>query len=163
MNFAGRQVPSLKSMASGTGAGRVAESHQRQRQAELGTGAAAAATTTLYAQPSALAQFILGAGGARSGAGSATEAMGGLRQEIAGLLEACRRACGAGVAGSGGAGAPTNAASECVSVVSVLVEKSGAKKFGFDTPSPDDRVLSAQGAATGAAPGKKPKAQPATK
>ncbi|KAJ2771908.1 hypothetical protein IWQ57_001997 [Coemansia nantahalensis] len=132
MNFAGRQVPSLKSMASGTGAGRVAESHQRQRQAELGTGAAAAATTTLYAQPSALAQFILGAGGARSGAGSATEAMGGLRQEIAGLLEACR-------------------------------QKSGAKKFGFDTPSPDDRVLSAQGAATGAAPGKKPKAQPATK
>ncbi|KAJ2769774.1 hypothetical protein IWQ56_002422, partial [Coemansia nantahalensis] len=131
MNFAGRQVPSLKSMASGTGAGRVAESHQRQRQAELGTGAAAAATTTLYAQPSALAQFILGAGGARSGAGSATEAMGGLRQEIAGLLEAC--------------------------------QKSGAKKFGFDTPSPDDRVLSAQGAATGAAPGKKPKAQPATK
>ncbi|KAJ2711485.1 hypothetical protein H4R19_003226 [Coemansia spiralis] len=159
-NFAGRLVPSLKSM-TGTNQSAAAESHQRQRRAELGTGGATAATTTLYAPPSALARFILGGPGAQGGAGSAAEAMGGLRQEIAGLLEACRRACGGTVASSGAP--PTNAVGECVSVVSVLVEKSRAKKFGFDTPSPDDKVLAAQGAAPGAVQGKKTNTLPAAK
>ncbi|KAJ1729850.1 hypothetical protein LPJ61_003325, partial [Coemansia biformis] len=37
------------------------------------------------------------------------------------------------------------------------------QKFGFDTPSPDDKVLAAQSAAVGATPGKQAKALPAAK
>ncbi|KAJ2724566.1 hypothetical protein H4R23_004246, partial [Coemansia sp. Cherry 401B] len=182
-NFAGRQVPDLRSTASPDGgAGRRgigAVGKNQQRNSTLNAQGLASTVTTLYAQPSSLASFILNdAGSSSMGTWEAALAtLQELKHEIAGLLEANQQQYvetsnqdreGAdsrgGVAQSGRVA--TNFLGGDVSFVSMLVGKGAgnAKKFGFNTPSPDDTVLAAQSSAGGssaAAPKKPGKKAPA--
>ncbi|KAJ1827762.1 hypothetical protein LPJ70_007407, partial [Coemansia sp. RSA 2708] len=95
-NFAGRQVPDLRSTASPDGgAGRRgigAVGENQQRNSTLNAQGLASTVTTLYAQPSSLASFILNDAGSSSSSMGTREAalatLQELKHEIAGLLEA---------------------------------------------------------------------------
>ncbi|KAJ2014123.1 hypothetical protein GGI14_005024 [Coemansia sp. S680] len=176
-NFAGRQLPALKSIALGDCRDQIAPKQPERRRAALGADSLVLTSTTMYAGPSPLASFIL-SGLDSASKDHALEASRGtvvaaLEREIRGLLDANK--------GEGGSGKmaktvflaknrskSTNCIAGDVSFLSLLVGKGGSKEskkagkpFAFDTPSPDDKVLAAQSRAVGssaaaAAPSPKP-------
>ncbi|KAJ2450907.1 hypothetical protein EV183_003966 [Coemansia sp. RSA 2336] len=177
-----RQVPALQPRQLAES--RLAEGTELLKQkAALNTKMLRTKVSTLYAQPSSLASFILDDDNARKSAvaeEAAMEAISRLKQEISEILEENRLKYadlesnsvqggdaenGATCSGHGNMAA--NFPSGDVSFISMLVGKSNAKKFEFDTPSPDDKVLAAQSTAGGsssAAAAKKPsKTMPSTK
>ncbi|KAJ2357350.1 hypothetical protein GGF43_001517 [Coemansia sp. RSA 2618] len=184
-NFAGRQVPTLRSSAVAVAGAGAAGEEQSPHRAILNTEGLVSKIATLYAKPSSLADFILGDVRATSAAdteAAALAAMGELKREIAGLLKANQQQQQQYVGLGDNRGdvdvdvddgqhrMATNFLRGDVSFVSDLVGSGSksAKKFGFDTPSPDDKVLAAQGGAGGSssnkgAPKKQGKALPAAK
>ncbi|KAJ2849140.1 hypothetical protein IWW36_002855 [Coemansia brasiliensis] len=180
-----RQVPALQSRQLSED--RLGESAALLKQkAVLSTKGLRTKISTLYAQPSSLANFILDDTHTRNSTATEEAAMATinkLKQEISEILEENRQkyansGCnvqdgeaenGSNVVSNNGHGSmATNFLSGDVSFVSMLVGKSSAKKFAFDTPSPDDRVLAAQstagsGSSTVAASKKPSKALPSTK
>ncbi|KAJ1762510.1 hypothetical protein LPJ58_000539 [Coemansia sp. RSA 1591] len=174
-NFAGRQVPALRNAKLPDAI--VTVKSQSSHNAILNADGLASTMATVYAKPSLLAKFILKDVGASSTVDTEEATLAAMReltQEITGIIEANQHE----YVGSGGRGdvaldgqhaMATNFLSGDVSFVSMLVGKDNgkAKKFGFDTPSPDEKVLSAQSGASAnsksAAPKKQSKALPATK
>ncbi|KAJ1748103.1 hypothetical protein LPJ78_004668 [Coemansia sp. RSA 989] len=181
-----RQVPALQPRQLSEP--RLAENAELLKQkAVLNTKVLRTKVSTLYAQPSSLASFILDDASACNSAAAEEAAMAAisrLKQEISEILEENRlkyasSGCSVqggeaenGVACSGDGNMAANFLSGDVSFISMLVGKSDAKKFAFDTPSPDDKVLAAQSTAGGggggsgssaAATKKTSKALPSTK
>ncbi|KAJ2539715.1 hypothetical protein GGF49_005015 [Coemansia sp. RSA 1853] len=174
-NFGGRQVPALRNAKLPDATATIKS--QPSHNAILNADGLASTMATVYAKPSPLAKFILKDVGASSTVDTEEATLAAMReltQEITGIIEANQHE----YVGSGGRGdvaldrqhaMATNFLSGDVSFVSMLVGKDSgkAKKFGFDTPSPDEKVLSAQSGASAssksAAPKKQSKALPATK
>ncbi|KAJ2880793.1 hypothetical protein H4R27_004507 [Coemansia aciculifera] len=177
-NFAGRQLPALKSIALGDRRDQIAPKQPERRRAALGADSLVLSSTTLYAGPSPLASFIL------SGLDSvskdhALEASRGtvvaaLERDIRGLLVANRGEDGGNMAKTvllaKNRSKSTNCIAGDVSFLSLLVGKGGSKEskragkpFAFDTPSPDDKVLAAQSSAAAAPSPKPPKPKPKAK
>ncbi|KAJ2821026.1 hypothetical protein GGI24_004324 [Coemansia furcata] len=161
-NFAGRQLPALKSIAVSDRRDRTAIKQPEQRRAALGADSLVLNSTTLYAGPSPLASFILSgldlASKDHASGASRGTVVAALEREIRGLLEANK--------GFGGKmenavsvsenKKSTNCMAGDVSFLSLLVGKGGSKEskkagkpFAFDTPSPDDKVLAAQSRVVG--------------
>ncbi|KAJ1821040.1 hypothetical protein LPJ60_002864, partial [Coemansia sp. RSA 2675] len=91
-NFAGRQLPALKSVALGSCVDRTEAKQPERRRAALGAESLVLSSTTLYAGPSPLASFILSGLGSDS-KGHVREVSRGtvvaaLERDIRGVLEA---------------------------------------------------------------------------
>ncbi|KAJ2742853.1 hypothetical protein GGI20_004181 [Coemansia sp. BCRC 34301] len=173
-NFAGRQLPTLRSMALNDRSDQIAPKQPERRRAALDADNLVLTSATLYAGPSPLAEFILN-GLTPSEKDHALDASRGtvvaaLEREIQDLL----RTGAAHLAKN--SNKPTNSIAGDVSFLSLLVGKGGGKvskqagkpAFAFDTPSPDDKVLAAQSRAAAAvaaapSPKSKPKSKPKVK
>ncbi|KAJ2790391.1 hypothetical protein GGI18_001826 [Coemansia linderi] len=163
-NFAGRQLPALKSVALGSCVDRTEAKQPERRRAALGAESLVLSSTTLYAGPSPLASFILSGLGSDS-KGHVREVSRGtvvaaLERDIRGVLEANKGEGDAKMKSTvllaKNSSKPTNCIAGDVSFLSLLVGKGGGKEskkagkpFAFDTPSPDDKVLAAQSRAVG--------------
>ncbi|KAJ1939449.1 hypothetical protein GGF37_004396 [Kickxella alabastrina] len=150
-NFAGRQLPALKSVALPA--------------ARAGTQDLAADSPVASAQPSLLANFILNGVAPNSSNSDACEStttaaaasqaslavVDGLKREIQELLDQIPQS-------SSNSSKNLQLSKHQItaghpSLIRMLVDKStgtGVGRFSFDTPSPDDRVLAAQSRAVGA-------------
>ncbi|KAJ2486706.1 hypothetical protein IWW37_005521 [Coemansia sp. RSA 2050] len=136
-NFAGRQLPALKSITLGDRMDHTDAKQPERRRAALGADSLVLSSTTLYAGPSPLASFILN-GLYSDNKGHAWELSRGtvvaaLERDIRGVLEA-------------------NKGEDDVKVTSKgrsKESKKAGRPFAFDTPSPDDKVLAAQSRAVG--------------
>ncbi|KAJ2056623.1 hypothetical protein GGI17_006099 [Coemansia sp. S146] len=177
-NFAGRQLPALKSIALGDRRDQIAPKQLERRQTALGADSLVLSSTTLYAEPSPLASFIL-SGIDPVSKDHALEASRGtvvaaLEREIRGLLVANRGEDGGNMAKTVLLAKNRSKSTNCIagdmSFLSLLVGKGGSKEskragkpFAFDTPSPDDKVLAAQSSAAAAPSPKPPKPKPKAK
>ncbi|KAJ2859008.1 hypothetical protein GGI22_003123, partial [Coemansia erecta] len=156
-NFSGRQLPAPKGILLDSTLSNPSQQPSRRAGLDMSSHKQPP-VATLYAPPSSLARFILDGITAVSTPSDPEETRAAsisvaqrLTSEIARLIDANKQTHIAGAAALNADRSTherpchsANFIAQDVSFLNVLTAASGAQRFAFDTPSPDDRVLAAQ-------------------